>query len=108
MSDLLGVDRSRIHQRLKDKSLYGYRRGGQTLIPLYQLEEKTTLPGLEQVLRALDPDAHPLSVYRFFMTPQPDLVIEGPDGLEESVYPRDWLRLEIGRASRGERGGEYV
>jgi hypothetical protein len=46
------------------------------------------------VVASLDPDLHPVAVFRWFTTPNPDLIVEGP-GEGRTVSPRDWLRLGL-------------
>ncbi len=100
----LGVAASRIRQRLTSRppTLYGVRlqggaQGGDRRsgwrIPEFQFEEDELLPGMAEVVVALDPELHPIAVYRWFTTPNTDLVAEEDDGRELS--PRDWLRLGL-------------
>jgi hypothetical protein len=86
----LGVNPSRLRQRLSEGSLVGIRDpGGRSwLIPLFQLMEEGELPGLRTVLRTIRRDARPVEVLAFFETAQPDL--EDDDG--EAMTPRAWLR----------------
>ncbi|MEO3430151.1 helix-turn-helix domain-containing protein [Pelagibius sp. CAU 1746] len=85
---LLGVHRGTIQNRLHRRSLYGVIPRGRWLLPRFQFHGKEALPGLEKILHTLDPEAHPLSVVRFFTTPQSDLVMaDAPAPLS----PRDWL-----------------
>jgi hypothetical protein len=85
---LLGVDPSRVRQRLAARTLYGIKTHRGWRLPTFQFEDSVgTLPGLEEVLPALDPDLHPISVYRWLVTPSPDLEIDG-----EAVSPTVWLR----------------
>lgn len=84
----LGLDRSQIQQRLTSKppSLYGIRIGSYWYIPEFQFEGKRLIGGIEEVVAHLDPELHPISVFRWFTTPHPDLYFEGL-----SLSPRDWL-----------------
>ena len=92
----LGVASSRIRQRLtaSHPTLYGIRLDSGWRIPIFQFEEGGLLPGLGRVVSALSTELHPVAVYRWFTTPNPDLwpgdLADGP------LCPRDWLRL--GRA----------
>jgi hypothetical protein len=88
----LGVAPSRIRQRLTSRppTLYGIRLESGWRIPEFQLQGDTLLPGMAEVVAALDPELHPISVYRWFMTPTSDLTVE-----ERIVSPRDWLRLGL-------------
>lgn len=96
---LLGVDRSRVRQRLAARTLYGIKRTAGWRLPRFQFAEDRPLPGLEVVLARLRPEVHPLVLYRWFTTPNPDLV----DGEgEDPVSPRDWLLAGGDPATVGE------
>jgi hypothetical protein len=85
---LLGVDVSRIRQRLRERSLFGVEYEGEWRLPRFQFERRKVLPGLAQVLAALPADANPLDVAEWFLGPNPDLELEaGPRALS----PREWL-----------------
>jgi len=89
----LGVDPSRIRQRLtaRPPTLYGVRAGGGAWrLPRFQFDGERTVPGLGAVVSHLDPELHPLAVYRWFTTPSPDLVTKDAD---RTLSPRNWLRL---------------
>ena len=86
----LGVDQSRIRQRLAERTLYGFRKGSQWLIPAFQFVQDQLLPGIGEVVSQLDPELHPVTVMRWFLTPQPDLYVEA---IDQMLSPRDWLRL---------------
>jgi hypothetical protein len=90
----LGVDQSRIRQRLgaKPPTVYGIRLESGWVLPEFQLEGDGLVPGIGEVVASLDPDLHPVAVFRWFTTPNPDLIVEGP-GDGRTVSPRDWLRL---------------
>lgn len=87
----LRVETSRIRQRLtaRPPTLYGIRLESGWRIPEFQFEGDGLLPGWSEVVAALDPELHPISVYRWLTTPTSDL--EGRDG--RRLSPRDWLRL---------------
>jgi hypothetical protein len=86
----LGVDQSRIRQRLAERTLYGFRQESHWLIPAFQFAQDQLLPGIGTVVSQLDPELHPVTVMRWFLTPQPDLYVEAIDRM---LSPRDWLRL---------------
>ena len=48
--------------------------------------ERGPVPNLEVVLSDVDPSLDPLSLWRFFVSPDPDLTLDGV-----SMAPRDWL-----------------
>lgn len=83
----LGVSDARIRQRLEERSLYGLKHGGTWRVPLFQFaDDHTLIPGVDRVMRVLDPATNPVRVYRWFTMPTADLTIEG-----EQMSPRDWL-----------------
>jgi hypothetical protein len=84
----LGVDPSRIRQLLAAHKIYGLQIKGVWSIPMFQFDGPRLLPGLEEVVPSLPRDLHPVAVYRFFTTPNPDLP---PEDLDRELSPRDWL-----------------
>lgn len=91
----LGVDSSRIRQRLTSQppTLYGIRLGASWYIPEFQFEGDALIRGLGEVAAHLDPELHPVAVFRWFTSPSPDLSTDDARGL--SLSPRDWLRLGL-------------
>jgi hypothetical protein len=87
---LLGVDPSRVRQRLSGRrpSLYGVKWRGEWLLPSFQFAGKIELPGLAEIVPRLDAGLSPVAVARWFLSPSPDLVV-GEDG--EALSPREWL-----------------
>jgi hypothetical protein len=83
---LLGVDPSRIRQRLAAGSLYGLKRADGWRLPRFQFADGRLVPGIERVLPHLDRALHPLAVVRWFEQPDPDLEID-----DAPVSPRAWL-----------------
>ncbi len=88
----LGVNTSRVRQRLAERSLYGFQAGGRWRLPGFQFDQGRLIPDLRRVLAALDPELHPLEVEHFFVTPDSELEAAGIDG---PLAPRDWLRLGL-------------
>ena len=86
-ADYLHVHPSRVRQRLKARSLYGFQDNGHWLLPRFQFHANKTLPNLAKVLARLDPQAHPVAVMRWFTRPDAELVL--PNGA--SASPREWL-----------------
>lgn len=83
----LGIDTSRVRHRLAARQLLGVRRTDGWRLPAWQFGvDGNPLPGLEQVLRVLSADVHPVAVSRFFITPAPELRVG-----RATVSPRDWL-----------------
>jgi hypothetical protein len=88
IADRIGVDESRIRQRINQHTLYAIRDGRGWRVPIFQLDATghALLPGLERIVPHLH-DAHLVEVARWFLSPQVDL--EGPD--DKPMSPRDWL-----------------
>jgi hypothetical protein len=88
---MLGVDPSRIRQRLtgRPRSLFGVKRHGEWLLPRFQFSGETEVPGISRIAPHLDPHLNPVAVARWFLSPNPDLVVDEGDG--QPVSPRDWL-----------------
>jgi len=82
----LGVDTSRVRQRIYARSLYAFKQGGGWLVPAFQLRRRKIVAGLDASVSALAPALHPVAVSRWFTTPNPDLVID-----DSPVSPIDWL-----------------
>lgn len=91
----LGVDPSRIRQRLTSDppTLYGVRIGTGWYIPEFQFDGDKMVQGIGEVVSRLDPELHPVAVYRWFTSPNPDLSMDEPNG--RNLSPRDWLRLGL-------------
>lgn len=83
----LGLDPSRIRQRIRDRSLLSLELNGERRVPRFQFEGKVEVPGLSKVLAATA-NLSPVAFAMWFLTPTPDLELE-PDGTPTS--PREWL-----------------
>ncbi len=86
----LGVEPSRLRQRIAEGSLLGVRLadGRSWGIPAFQLTPDAELPGLRQVMRAAAPGLSAVAIDAFFNTPNVDLV----DDAGAPTSPVDWLR----------------
>ncbi len=82
----LGVDTSRVRQRIYARSLYAFKHRGGWLVPGFQLRRRKLVARLDAAVSALSPALHPVAVSRWFTTPNTDLVIDG-----SAVSPVDWL-----------------
>ena len=91
VADRLGVSPSRIRQRIDQGTLYAVPTAQGRVCPVWQFEGNETLPGLDIVLKAMHPKAHPIAIQRFFTSPQPDLEIELEGRLVE-LSPVEWLK----------------
>jgi hypothetical protein len=80
---LLGVNTSRVRQRLGARTLYGVKDGRGWRLPSFQFAGKRLVPGVDQVFAELAPTLHPVAVERWFSARNPDL------GL---CSPLEWLR----------------
>ena len=85
---LLGVDVSRIRQRLRERSLFGVEYEGEWQLPRFQFERRKVLPGLAEVLAVLPGEINALDVTQWFLSPNPDLE---PDDEGKPLSPRAWL-----------------
>ena len=88
VAELTGVSPSCIRHRIARSGLYGFRLGGRWKLPRFQFDGRRVLPNLQAVVRELHEDLHPLSVCRFFLTPQADLFDESQG---KPLCPRDWM-----------------
>lgn len=71
---LLGVDRSRISQRLSAGSLWSFRLGRGRRLPRWQFTaDRRSLPGLDVIVAAIPAELSPESVAGFMNTAQPEL-----------------------------------
>ena len=85
----LGVNTSRIRQRLAGRSLYGIKDGNAWLLPAFQFCADGLVPGVEVVVRRLPLDIGALAVARWFSNPNPDLSTRDDD--ERPLTPLEWL-----------------
>lgn len=82
----LGVDASRVRQRIYAHSLYAYKHRRGWLLPTFQLAGRKLVPGIESAVPRLSPALHPVAVTRWFTTPTTDLLIG-----DDPVSPIAWL-----------------
>ncbi len=88
LAKFLGVNRSRVSQRISERSLYSFAGiGGDRFYPKWQFADRKPLPGLRAVFAALAPKIHPLVVDHWVCTPSADLVVDG-----ENLTPILWLQ----------------
>jgi hypothetical protein len=85
----LGVNTSRIRQRLAERSLYGLKDGSTWLLPAFQFGSDGLVPGVDTVMKRLPLDIGALAVARWFSSPNPDLTTRDDD--ERPLTPLEWL-----------------
>lgn len=91
MAEQLQVSPSRLRQLSlpANPGLYSFlSRAHKRLFPMWQLNDGEVIPHLRELLKALNPDVHPITVHRFMTTGHRDL--EAPE-LDHCLSPRDWL-----------------
>jgi hypothetical protein len=92
----LGVDGSRVRQRLANRTLYGIRVGNSWRLPLFQFTDDGTgvVPHFGELAPILA-GLHPVDVATWFTTPHVDLLAgagaNAATGEDVRVSPRDWL-----------------
>ncbi len=85
----LGVNSSRIRQRLLARTLYGFKDHSSWRIPEFQFEGDHLVPGVESVFPEIRLSASPVTVARWFVLPWEDLVVD--EERETVVSPKTWL-----------------
>ena len=85
----LGVNTSRIRQRLADRSLFGIKDGTRWLLPAFQFRANGSVPGVEVVVRRLPVDVSAVAVARWFRNPNSDLSTRDDD--DRPLTPLEWL-----------------
>ena len=88
----LGFGAGRIRQMVADRTLYRVLLEGRRYIPMFQFVKgrNRLVPNIGRVNEALDPELHPVEVYNWYTTPNPDLFLD--DDVERTVSPLDWLK----------------
>jgi plasmid maintenance system killer protein len=96
-ANMLGVEDSRIRQRLTGKppTLFGIKLNSQWHIPAFQFEGNRIVPNIDKVISMLSPELHPLTVYRWLTNPNPDLIKDEGSDDETVLSPLNWLRLGL-------------
>lgn len=87
VAKLLGVEDSRIRQRLLDRTLAGFKERSVWHVYGWQFIDSEELPGIHDVNKALRPDIDAVVLHGFFTSPNVDLVVGG-----ERVTPLQWLQ----------------
>jgi hypothetical protein len=100
MGQALGISRQAVHHRLSQGELLAVRRGRAHLYPSWQVEGGQVLPGLPDVLRALQGES-PWSILRFFVSSTPFLQNQTPLARLQSGDVDAVLRAAIAHGSQG-------
>ncbi len=87
----LGVNDSRVRQRLGGRGLYGIKSGDGWRLPAFQFSRDGLVPGIELVLPRLPENLNPVAVQRWFHTPNPDL--EAAQEEAQPLTPLQWLSI---------------
>jgi hypothetical protein len=90
----LGVNDSRVRQRLAERTLYGLKVEEEWRLPLFQFEREGGLvPGIDRVIPKLDESLSAIAVFHWFTIKNPDLA--SAETHDEPVSPLTWLRLGL-------------
>lgn len=88
-SKRLNITSGRVRQMIADRSLYSFLIDKGRHVPDFQFARQGLIPNVTRVNQALDPAAHPVAVYNWYHTPNPDLFVE--DDQDQALAPLDWL-----------------
>ena len=92
----LRCDGARVEALLSRRELYSVpiRKGVKPRLPLFQFDDDVTnfVPHVTKVFPELDRDLHPVGVFNWFTSPNPDLASASTEF--EPISPRDWLMRE--------------
>ena len=90
-AERLGVNDSRVRQRLGERALYGIKANDEWRLPAFQFAGEGLVPGIDRVFPRLPDGLNPVAVYRWFHAPNPDL--EGGGGEGRALTPLQWLQM---------------
>lgn len=86
-AERLGVTPARVRQLIASGALYAFRIERNLRIPLFQFHQRGLLPNLGRVNAALPADLDPVSVWRWYSTPDAELDTDGGP-----LSPLAWLQ----------------
>ena len=88
----LGFAAGRIRQMVADRTLYSILLDSRRYVPIFQFTRgaKRLLPNITKVNAVLHRELHPVEVFDWYASPNPDLVVG--DDTEQTVNPLDWLK----------------
>ena len=84
----LSVHSVRIRQLIGDGSLYAVQIDGRWRIPEFQFGRKKLVPNIGEVNKVIDRGLDPVSILRWYTTPDPELETSGG----EILSPLAWLK----------------
>jgi len=92
VGERLGFAGGRIRQMVADRTLYSILLDGRRFVPIFQFARgaKRLLPNITRVNAVLNPELHPVEVFDWYVSPNPDLFVG--DDIERTVSPLDWLK----------------
>lgn len=100
VASMLGVNPSRIRQRIKERTLLALSDGGESRFPAVQFHSNAELPGLRIALPALPAGISTLEAVAWLSTPSVDLAgLDADDEVRPAISPRDYL-LQTGDGTR--------
>lgn len=90
-AQLLRSNQDTVSSMVKKRHLYtaSPTPAAPTRLPLFQFHSQGLVPKVEKVLPRIDAAIHPVGVFNWFISPNPDLALE-QTGFEPTS-PRDWL-----------------
>jgi hypothetical protein len=89
----LGVNDSRIRQRLADHALYGLKVDDEWRLPIFQFGDEGLVPNIDRVIARLDESLAAIAVFHWLTSPNPDLACS--ETSDAPVSPLSWLRLGL-------------
>lgn len=87
VANRIGLTEGRVRQMRRARELFSVREGETWRIPWFQFEGDRPVRGIDQVIRELPPDIHPVAAFRMLTLPNPDLELQ-----DRPVSPIAWLR----------------
>ena len=90
-AERLGVNDSRVRQRLGARALHGIKAGDEWRLPVFQFAAAGLVPGIDRVFPRLPESSNPVAVFRWFHAPNPDLEGTGEEG--RALTPLQWLQM---------------
>ena len=91
VSQRLGFSAGRIRQMVAGRTLYSILLDNRRYVPIFQFAGRgqRLVPNIGKVNAALSPELHPVEVFEWYTTPNPDLILD--DDTDRTISPLDWL-----------------